>query len=212
MARLIFVVWSYAIPWQSGPSFVEPRFCLNMTEKNTLVLYNLMFQHHVPIKTAVNLIYSLFMFIFRHIQTRTTSISSWWHIIIYIYTFIIQYTYSILYMYRSHNIAIRYPRSWSIATWSCANLCISPSLVRQGSRLGNWSGGIWRNGHIIFTYECVYTSIQVRILLYIYIYTHTLYYTQLILYIYIYIHPRSNIAGVECGEYMFILVGEWMYG
>ena len=113
------------------------------------------------------------MFIFRHIQTRTTSISSWWHIIIYIYTFIIQYTYSILYMYRSHNIAIRYPRSWSIATRSCANLCISPSLVRQGSRLGNWSGGIWRNGHIIFTYECVYTSIQVRILLYIY--THYTY-------------------------------------
>ena len=176
MARLIFVVWSYAIPWQSGPSFVEPRFCLNMTEKNTLVLYNLMFQHHVPIKTAVNLIYSLFMFIFRHIQTRTTSISSWWHIIIYIYTFIIQYTYSILYMYRSHNIAIRYPRSWSIATWSCANLCISPSLVRQGSRLGNWSGGIWRNGqpHHIYIWMCIYkyTSTYITVYVYYCIYTH----------------------------------------
>ena len=48
-----------------GPSFVEPRFCLNMTEKNTLVLSNLMFEHHFPIKTAVNLIYSLFMFFFQ---------------------------------------------------------------------------------------------------------------------------------------------------
>lgn len=95
-------------------------------------------------------------------------------------------------MYRSHNIAMRYPRSWSIATWSCANLCISPSLVRQGSRLENWSGGIWRNGHIIFTY--VY--IQVYKYVYYYIYIYTLYYTQFsnkinIRYIYIYIQDQT---------------------
>ena len=52
--------------------------------------------------------------------------------------------------------------------------------------------------------------IQVYKYVYYYIYTHTILYTINI--IYIYIHPRSNIGGVECGEYMFILVGEWMYG
>ena len=110
-------------------------------------------------------------------------------------------------MYRSHNIAMRYPRSWSIATWSCANLCISPSLVRQGSRLENWSGGIWRNGHIIFTY--VYIQVYKYVYYYIYIYTHYTIHNsviKLILDIYTY---TSKIKHCRCGVWRIYVYFGW---